>query len=613
MVDELLPHYERELTYLRRLSGEFSARYPKIAGRLLMSGETVDDPHVERMIESFAFLAARIHRKLDDEFPQVTDALLQVLYPHYLRPFPSASIAHFDGGSQLVQLSQSTLIPRGTLLNTRAVKNVECRFRTAYDVELAPIAIDSAGFDSAVLALNLPPAGAKANSAIRIDIAALSDQAGFDLLALSKLRMFLNGEPSLVSAIREALCSRVLCVTADCDGETSVTLDSSCIEAVGFSSEESLVEQDARSHPAYRILLEYFAFPDKFNFVDIDLRGLRRRVARRVRNIRLGMLLGGGVEHDASNKLLERLTLDNFALFCTPVVNLFAQAAEPVRVTHRSEAYPLIVDSRRPQAHEIYSVERVTRISRDADGERFTEFRPFYALRHGEKSSANGCYWHLYRREFESDETSPQIEIALVDAEFLPAKVDAETLSIDLVCTNRDLPAQLPFGLAEGDLFAEGGSAVRRIRMLRKPTRSHRFNRKRGVQWRLISHLSLNHLSLSGQGIETLQEALRLYDISESATARRQIEALEAIEQKTCVARVNGNPFPSFVRGIEVRLTLDESGFVGSGLHLFAQVLDRFFGLYVQANSFTQLILLSKHTGRVLVKCPPRNGDSILA
>ncbi|MEG1054308.1 MAG: type VI secretion system baseplate subunit TssF, partial [Janthinobacterium sp.] len=187
--------------------------------------------------------------------------------------------------------------------------------------------------------------------------------------------------------------------------------------------------------------------------------------------------------------------------------------------------------------------------------------------------------------------------------------IETDTLSLELSCTNRDLPAQLTYGLRGGDLFLEGGSSVRSISFLRKPTESQRFERGRGAHWRLISHLSLNHLSLSGSGLEAFQEMLTLYDLPRSATSQRQISGIAAIEHKAANAWLPGNPFACLVRGIEVRLTLDEEAFVGSGIHAFAHIVECFLGLYVHANSFTQLVVLSKKSGEELLRCKPRSGD----
>jgi type VI secretion system protein ImpG len=238
------------------------------------------------------------------------------------------------------------------------------------------------------------------------------------------------------------------------------------------------------------------------------------------------------------------------------------------------------------------------------------EFRPFYSLRHGETPEKNGHYW-VMRRDEAIARKSPgyETEISIVDIDFDPVAISTETLSLELTCTNRDLPAQLSHGQGGGDLFMQGGASVHVIHFLRKPTISHRFERGCGAHWRLISHLSLNHLSLADGGLEAFQEMLTLYDLPRSPTSQRQIGGIVGIAHKAANAWLPGNPFACLVRGIEVHLCIAEDAFVGSGIHAFAHIVERFLGLYVHANSFTQLVVLSHKSGEELLRCTPRSGN----
>lgn len=613
-MESLLPYYERELTFLRRLSHDFARRYPKVAGRLLLSGETCEDPHIERLIESFAFLAGRIHKKLDDEYPEFTDSLLQVIYPQYLRPFPSVSIAHFDGGTNAAQLTKAARIPRHTSLDTRPVRGLPCRFSTAYDVDIWPIKVTRAAYENAFDASGLRGNAARlAGAAIRLDLSTLSDTIGLDALKIGKLRLFLNGEPALVALIREVLFSKTVGIWISVPtAAEKIELPLAAIQPVGFAENEAVLEPDARSNHAYQLLLEYFVVPEKFNFVDLDLGALQGKLPLHTRAIEIRIGLSGIADCDSSAHLLDRISKDNFVLGCTPVVNLFRQKPEPIRMTETATTYPIIVDNRRPHAYEIYDINRVFKIRQSQEGEEISEFRPFYSLHHADPHDGPVRYWHTSHVDENADDNYT-LELSLVDSTMTPQCDEANTLSLDLTCTNRDLPSQLPFGLQDGDLFMEGGAVIKTIRMLRKPTRSYRFPRGRGTQWRLISHLALNHLSLSGQGVDAIREILGLYDITRSSANNRQISGIAAVEHRPAMTRIAGNPFPTFARGIEIRITVDESHYAGIGLFMFAQILDRFFGLYVHANSFTQLVVLSKLSGRELIKCSPRSGASIVA
>lgn len=642
-MDELLPHYERELAFLRTRSADFARRYPKIAGRLQLTGDVGDDPHVERLMESFAFLSARIHKRLDDDFPLFTESLLEVLYPHYLKPFPSCSVACFELGATAGQMSKAVALPRGVALTSRAVKGVTCRFRTSQAVRLLPLRVAEVTFRNAVAA---PPGSrvpAGATSVLSITLDKLSQQMTWQAILNEPVSLYLDGEASQVSALREALCNKALAVMvqwqphhpwqmppAASDGRSR--LPAQC----GFADAQALIDWDARANPAYRLLTEYFAFPEKFNFVDLPALGLGTQAnatgeepaepGRVVLHIPLRDVRADSDEA----RLLETVAAHNMVLGAGPVVNLFTQPADPIRITHKAADYPVVVDARKAYGYELYALDRVFRVRQTSAGESVDEVRPFFSLQHDDVWSDEDAvavpspdtsrmgpggarclaYWQLHRDE-DVAVHSPgyEMSLTLVDASFDPVLPSVETLSLDVTATNRDLPSLLSPGTQGGDLFMEGGGPAKTIRLLRKPTATQRFDRGRGALWRLISHLSLNHLSLSAGGIDALKEMLRLYDLPRSASNRRQFDGLVAIDFKPATAWLQGAPYASFVRGTEVRVTVDEGSFVGTGLGLFATVLDHFFGMYVHANSFTKLTLVSARTQEEVLTCPPRNGD----
>ncbi|MCI1005922.1 type VI secretion system baseplate subunit TssF [Herbaspirillum sp. C7C8] len=614
-MQELLPYYERELSFLRRYSREFSERYPKIAGSLLMAGEICEDPHIERMIQSYALLNARVSKRLDDDYPEFTEALFEVLYPHYLRPFPSCSIAHMDYAASAAQLTNATVIPRGTSLATRPVKGVVCRFQTVYDIPVAPIRLSQAVFSPIIDAPEAVVLPTSVSSSLSITIETTAESLALAKLGLASLRVFIDGEASFCAALRDSLFIRSTAAWVELPRSGRWTaLRKLPLAEVGFAEEDALIDFPSQSHPAYRLLTEYFAFPERFNFFDIDLSAILAILPAGAKSFTLHLGLSGLRADSHIARQLGGVSAANLLLGCTPVINLFSQRGDPIRLTHAGATYPVLPDGRRAFGYEVYSIDSVQLVRQTPQGESVTQFRPFYSLRHGQAPETDGHYWAMRRDELVALKSPGyETEISIVDIDFNPAKVETDTLSIDLTCTNRDLPALLTYGLPGGDLSMEGGGVTRTAALLRKPTLPSRFERGRGAQWRLISHLSLNHLSLMRGGLEAFQEMLTLYDQSNSPISQRQISAIAAIEHKATTAWLPGNPFASLVRGIEVRLTVDEEGFVGSGLHAFASVIDRFMGLYVHANSFSQLIVISKRTGEELLKCRPRSGDLNLA
>lgn len=610
-MEDLLPYYERELAFLRQHSREFAERYPKLAGQLLLSGEGCDDPHVERMIQSFALMTARVSKKLEDSYPQFTEALLNVLYPHYLRPFPSCSIAHFEHGGG--ELSSVATIPRATELQSRPIKGAICKFRTAWDVQLAPVTIGDLSFNpiaSAPSEVRLPVG---CNAVLSFSLALRGSNAEVGLGKIDKLRVYIDAEPSVASALRDAIFLRKLKVYAVGADERWRIAREKLIGEVGFADQEALIDMPDTSHGAYRYLTEYFCFPEKFNFFDINIGEIPSGLHGEGK-VTLHIALGDLRADSDASRLLQTLTTQNLRLGCVPVVNLFAQRGDPIRISNRQTAYPVVADGRRAYAYDVYSIDSVRRVRQTAQGEAITEFRSFFSLRHGETPERNGYYWYAQRDELVAV-TSPGYEtsLSIVDADFDPVQPKTDVLSLQLTCTNRELPTLMSVGMPSGDLFLEGGSSVRSIKLLRKPTQPCRFDHRRDGQWRIISHLSLNHLSLTGNGLKAFQEMLALYDLPRTAASRRQIEGVLGIEQCDKTVWMAGKPFACFVRGLEVRITIDESSFVGSGLDVFVRCIDRFLGLYVSLNSFIQLVVLSNRTGEELIRCAPRNGDSILA
>jgi type VI secretion system protein ImpG len=605
-MDELFAQYERELVTMRQLCREYAERYPKVAAKLQLGGESCDDPHVERLIQSVALMCARVSKRLDDAYPQFTEALLNLLFPHYLRPFPSCAIVRFlpatggDAGN----------VPRGTLLESKPVRGVHCKFQTAYDVTSSPAAITSAWFDAVIRApssTRLPPGVA---AAIGIEFAS-SVPAGTP----APLRIYLDGDASFCAALRDALFMRTVAayVQAGADGAWS-PLAAIPIAAAGFADDDALIPFDARSHRAYRILAEYFAFPEKFNFVDIDLAALCAQLPPDCTRFTLHLALAGVAPGSDQARMLAGLSAQSLLAGCTPVVNLFRQPGVPIGYTQRTAEYSVLAHPAHAAAYEVYSVDRVHMVRQQGKDVAPIEFRPFYALRHGEHDAHRGRYWIL-RHDETLAVASPGHEkvISLVDTDGEPLAVERSTLSIDLTCTNRDLPCLLKCGSTDGDLSVPGAAQGATIRFLRRPTRPHRLANSRGIHWRLISHLTLNHHALAQDGADGLREMLTLYDLTGSAVSRRQIAGVVRLEHAETTAWIRHKRGSSLARGTEVRLTIDEEAFVGAGLHLFVQVIDQFFALYVQMNSFIELVILSHQSGEELFRCKPRSDSMRLS
>lgn len=613
MQNELLPYYNRELATLRQLGKEFAEQFPKVAGRLLIKEGTAEDPHVERLIEAFAFLTARIHHKLDDEFPEITDALLGVLYPHLLRPIPSMSIAQFSINPLEMNLSSKLEIPRHTPLLTQRIRDMPCRFRTAYPVELWPITIKSASFEP-IQHANFSLRQRDTSAIVRLTIQAFPGQA-LGTLGLTKLRFFLQGEPSVMHDMYELLFNNVRKITATAD-KTEYVLPGDAIEAVGFEEDQGLLEYDSRSSLAYRLLHEYFVFPDKFMF--FDLKGLDSlTLAADCREINITIYLTEFERMERLSKLADTINADSFRLGCTPIVNLFRQTAEPLQITHTKTEYQVIPDVRRPWGMEVYSINTVRKLVKEEGQANIVDYQPFYGLHHASQADTQHTFWLATRRPTtRANEQGTDVFLSLVDLNFNNSQANNETLSIDIMCLNHDLPSLLPFGGEQDNLSIEGGSPVSRIHCLKKPTPTLRPAIGRSAMWRLISHLSLNHLTVThgaGEGTEAFRELLGLYNFANSAATRKQIRGITRVDSHPTFSKVVSRHQAAFIRGIEITLELDEEQFEGAGIYLMSAVLERFLGLYGSVNSFTQLVLRSRQREKVIKTWPPRAGKAALA
>ena len=614
MSETLYPYYERELTFIRQMAQEFGQMYPAAAGRLMLEPGRSGDPHIERLIESFALLAARIHLKLDDDFPELTDALLGILYPHYLAPVPSMAIVQFDLDAGRSPLPNGFPIDRHNRLRTRPLLNTPCRFRTCYPVTLWPVLLTGA----TVMPPPFPPGYQPPPRTAAALILQLEVQAGmrFADLSLQKLRFYLAGDQYMTTTLYELLFNHVTqAVLRPGDpGATQAPIvlkPGQCLEPVGFESDEAIVPFPQRSFAGYRLLTEFFTFPYKFNFVDVG--GLQRACrAGFGRKMEVVLFL------NRTLPVVEQgVSADTFRLGCTPIVNLFEQIAEPIHLDQRKHEYLVLPDVASAQGMEVYSVDHVA--STDPTNSKTTEYQPFYSFRHGQALADQQAFWYARRKlPTQEGDRGTNVYLNLVDLRFHPRLPADSTLVVRTTCTNRGLPVQLQ--RAGEDLFfeLEAAAPLARIRCPRSPTMPLRPPLRRGAFWRLISHLCLNHLSLTdaAEGRQALQEILRLYDFSDeeanpqlAAITLNLIEGIAHVSSRRVVGRTGSGAASGFARGVEITIDFDEQKYVGSGVFLFASVLERFLALYASINSFTQLNARTLQGERLFKKWAPRAGE----
>ncbi len=615
MSDELLDLYNRELAYFRQLAGSFADKHPKIAGRLRLS-ERVEDPHVSRLIEAFAYLNARVRLKIEDEFPELCEAILNVLYPEYLAPFPSCSIVRFELQKSQFELTNGYRLPRKTNLTTQEIDGQPCRFRTCYPVETWPFSLHSAKVETPPFHVPPTPFSQQAKGIVRLELKMYSDRVKFQQLPMEKLRVFLNGDSRYVFDLYELILNNSIgVVIAASDGDQKpATLPADCLAPVGFEFDECLIDYSAKSRMGYHLLTEFFAFPYKFLFFDIN--GIDPGLLARVGQ---GSTLCIYIFLNEIHRNLENLPPSTFQLGATPAINLFEQRCEPIRISSTRSEFRVIPDARRPLANEVYCVNRVMVTSQERQN---IELFPFYSANH-RNAETKPCFWFGKRLKTEivadqfntSEDLGSDVFLSLVglDANNKAREFDSWTMDVEATCFNRDYPNRLP---TSTKMTAESGTAMVLTNCLVHPTETVRPDLRDEAYWRLISHLSLNHISLAqnDSNTESLKEIIRLYNFSKQRAGDAMVDGLVDINTRRIVSRLvcrDGSPLSSgFCKGTEIEIILNEEKFSGGGHFLFGSVLDRFFSLYASINSFTKTVLRTQQQEQVICEWPPRTGES---
>ncbi|MDO8843645.1 MAG: type VI secretion system baseplate subunit TssF [Methylicorpusculum sp.] len=621
MDPRLLKYYNTELHHLREMGGEFAAEFPKIAARLGMDSFECADPYVERLLEGFAFLAARVQLKLDAEFPRFTQHLLEMIYPNYLEPTPSMTVVQFQPDLAEGSLNEGFAIERGTALRSQTGKGEQtpCEYRTAHEVKLWPLQITQAEYLpnlGAVSNLGVPSLkGVKAALRLR-----LKTSAGlkFNGLALDSLPVFLRGHGELPMQLYEQLIGDSLAVCMQ-STEKPYTwqhlVKENAISRLGFSDDEALLNYSPRSFQGYRLLQEYFAFPERFMFVGLN--GFADAVNHcDAQEMDVIVLL-----KRSHAKLISAVDSSQFALFCTPAINLFPKHADPIHIDQKLSEFHVIPDRSRPMDFEVCQIKEVIGTG-EGDATEKREFQPFYQYSDERNHDSSPAYYSLYRQQRvasskqkrqgpRSSYIGNEIFIALVDGQSAPYSKGLKQLSIKTLCSNRDLPLQMPLGGGKTDFTMQKGAPVNSIRCLSGPTKPRASNAYSNANWSLINHLSLNYLSLidrnAQEGATALRSLLRLYSEYNVAAITNQIEGLSSIQANAIVRRINTAGPIVFGRGLEITLNFDESAFEGSGVFLMGAVLENFLARYISINSFTETVVQSSDRGEI-IRWPARMG-----
>ncbi len=611
--------YDQELQHLRRMSGEFARAFPKIAGRLALDEFECADPYVERLIEGFAYLAARVQLKYDAEFPRLTQSILETVYPAYLSPTPSMAVAQFEPELAERGLATGMTVPRGEPLRTIAGREdrTPCEYRTAHDVTLWPVEVVEAGYHTRDLNTLNPPSVSNAQAGFRIRL-----QCGpgmtFSDLNLDALVFFIRGTGKVPVRIYEqvlAHAAKVSVQPARIPVPWRHVLPADHIRRVGYEPAQSLMPVDPRSFQGYRLLREYFALPERFLFFEIN--GLGEAV-KRCEDSQLDLLL---LVDRADLDIEPHVEKDTFVLHCTPAINLFPRRTDRVQVEDRFSEFHVVPDRTRPLDFEVYAIQEVDGYG--SSQEQQQRFRSFYTSTDLDAGREGGGAYYMTRRELrlptereiregkQSSYVDSDVFLSLVDASSAPYRGDLREMAVSALCTNRHLPLQVPVGVGPSDFTLTRARPVRGVKCVAGPTPPRPARVGGEGAWRAISHLSLNYLSLtdtaSGEGVSALRDILRLYADTQDRQIRRQVEGVSAVSARPVSRRVGSGGPIAFARGVEIAVTLDEDAFEGTGEFLLGAVLAEFFRRHVTLNSFTETVVRGKSRGEI-IRWPPTWG-----
>lgn len=591
-LDPMVTYYQRELNYLRRASSDFSKRYPKIAARLEISESASPDPHVERLLESFAYLTARIQRDIDDKFPRISSAILSVMYPHFVDPVPPMAIACFEYAKEKGMLTSSYQLAKGEKVFSRSAQNIACQFRTCYPVEIWPIMVKKAEIISTDnLGFSHPSLSTTRSLRILIETTAKS----MGDLNIKKLRFYLNGDRATQNMLYEMFFAD------NCTGivktDQGNTRAFSSVTQVGFNRNEEVIPTAAASHPSYRLLTEYFNFPEKFLFIDVN--GIEANGAEKTFEIIFSI-------PDKVTYKTFSVDSKNFLLGCTPIVNLFSKTSEPIKHDNKTTEYRLVADMRNERVTEIHSIESV--IVSSAENPKPRKISQYFGFDHYQSKVGSGLFWAARRAPaIMPGIPGTDVQISFVDFNFDPVSIPDDVIYANVLCTNRQLARQMPArAVLQSDL-----SIPAKMYCLDKPTASAYPPRDGDTQWRLISQMSLNHLSLASNAV-MLKEMLRLYAHLTKTRIVEEIQMIDRLESRKVVRRFMDDAWRGFAQGTHIDLSLLPGSFGVKGGLLFAAVLNEFFALYSAVNSFSELAVKEKDSTEVWKQWPANTGKKFL-
>jgi type VI secretion system protein ImpG len=610
-----LSYYERELKHVRESAGEFAAQFPKIAGRLGLDAFASADPYVERLIEAFAFLTARIQHRLGAAHAEFTEHMLELLYPSFLAPTPSMAVMQLEPNLRQGSLTSGVVVPRGSVIRSGlGDQQTACEYRTGHPVTLWPFELESAEYRTSNLRdlMDTEHLGVNdAKAALRLVLRA-NREVSFDRLPLDRLPLFVRGGDRTSVRLYEQLVrstSGLVVQSARRPYTFMRARHGQSVSTLGFDESHALLPVGNSGFDGHRLLQEFFAFPERFMFV--ELHGLRELLPV-CKDSRIELI----VLFDRADPRLDGVVREShLSLFCTPAINLFPRVGDRVRLDERNHECQILPDRTRPLDYEVHSVTRVAGCS--SDGRELCEYTPMYAPVWSADDSRQRARYALRRQarsrlpgrgEREHDTRFPYVPsdvyLSLVDGNDGPFRAGLRQLSVNTLCTNRALPLALALGADERPFSAQSHGSVVSVRCLAGPTAPRVSSAFGEVSWSFLSHLSLDYLTViqrDGRGAAALRQLLDLYGHYSDGNLRAQSRAIVDVQTQGVVRALPRREGPlAFGRGLEVTVTCDEDAFEGTGAVVLGAVLERFFAKYASINAFVETVMRTQQRGEVM-------------
>lgn len=601
MIEELLPYYEKQLQEFGQQSRAFADKYPKIAQRLSLNQEQIDDPHIERLIQAFSLIAARIDKKLADSYDIFTRSLFEVMFPQYLRHFPACSVVSFEDLNKQKQLTDVHVIPKGTTLKSRSFKGVQCEFNTSAEVKLLPIQLESLSFQtnpSAHIHLNQ-------NATLNLKFELLNPAKNW--LKNEKLPIYLDAISNFPLQVLDHIFHKETSFSLRINHK--VVAIKNPFEVMGFDENESLLPVDQHTHHAYRLLIEYFCFPEKFSYLNLNLDFLKLLKEDNL-SFEVQIHLKLNLNDQAIIRNYSELNVANFKLFTSPVVNLFEKQAEPQKINHKNLEYPLMTDAHHPEFYQVYSIVEMNLIREKSNQDQVVyPILPFFAMSHYHGDDIQ-FFYALNPTVLQNQYV--ETGYSIISKQLEPHSIKSDFVSCKLLCSNRELPHEA-LGQSNNVLNLNDSTVARRALVLKRPTAPFQFEKNKNEQWRIISHLSLNTLALmKGDAVSHIKELLELYNLPKSKENHLIIDAIKKIEFEITNKLVEAKPFPMFVRGVKVLMDVDVQVFRVHSLYIFSELISHIFNLKVQMNSFVDVFVRDLNTKQELYQCVQNVGGKKL-